>query len=66
MLSLESPASRMYRLAGGEVFGERYRTLDEIVAEIGALSEEAVVAAASEFFAPERQTVTWLGPAAAD
>lgn len=62
MLSLESPASRMYRLAGGEVFGEPYRTLDEICGAINGLTEEAVVAAASEFFAPERQSVTWLGP----
>ena len=62
MLSLEGPAARMYRLAGAEVYGEPYRSLDEMLAEVQALTEDQVAAAASEFFAPERQTVTWLGP----
>jgi predicted Zn-dependent peptidase len=65
MLSLESPAARMYRLAGAEVFGESYRSLDDVLAEVEGLRDDAVVAAAAEFFAPERQTVTWLGPAPA-
>ena len=62
VLSLESPGSRMYRLAGAELYGESYRSLDEMLAEVSGLKEEEVAAAASEFLAPERQTVTWLGP----
>ncbi|HXF95267.1 MAG TPA: pitrilysin family protein [Gemmatimonadales bacterium] len=62
MLSLESPAARMYRLAGSEIYGEPYRSLDQILADVAALSEDAVAAAAAEFFDPDRQTVTWLGP----
>ncbi len=64
MLSLESPSARMYRLAGGEVYGEPYRSLDALLAEVDRLSDEVVMDVAGEFFAPERQTVTWLGPAA--
>jgi predicted Zn-dependent peptidase len=62
MLSLESPAARMYRLAGSEIYGEPYRSLDEMLADVASLTETEVAAAAAEFFTPERQTVTWLGP----
>jgi predicted Zn-dependent peptidase len=63
MLSLESPGSRMHRLAAVELTRDRYRRLDEILAEIDAVSLEDVRAAGAEFFAPERQTVVSLGPA---
>jgi predicted Zn-dependent peptidase len=63
VLSIESPTSRMYRLASSEIYGEQYKSLDEMLAEVGALTEDEVCAGAAEFFAPERQTVTWLGPA---
>jgi predicted Zn-dependent peptidase len=62
MLSLESPLSRMYRLAAGAVFGEPYQTLDDVLARVAALTEDDVAAAAAEFFAPARQTTVWLGP----
>jgi predicted Zn-dependent peptidase len=62
MLSLESPLSRMYRLAAGAVYGEAYETLDEVLARVSSLSTDDVAAAAAEFFAPERQTTVWLGP----
>jgi predicted Zn-dependent peptidase len=62
MLSLESPSARMYRLAGFPVHGESYQSLDQVLAAVGGLSEEEVGAVAAEFFAPERQTVVWLGP----
>ncbi|HEX2779421.1 MAG TPA: pitrilysin family protein [Gemmatimonadaceae bacterium] len=64
-LSLESPSSRMYRAAGTELYGEPYRTLDETLALIQAISLDDVAAVSAEFFAPERQTVLSLGPAAA-
>ena len=64
LLSLEAPAAKMYRLASGAVFGDRYRTLDELQAAVGALTEEDVAAVAAEYFSPERQTVVWLGPKA--
>ena len=61
MLSLESPMSRMHRLAGVELTRDRYRRLDEILAEIDAVSAGDVRAVAAEFFNPERQTLVRLG-----
>jgi predicted Zn-dependent peptidase len=62
MLSLESPASRMARLAGFVLHDDEYRTLDQMLAEIAAVTAEDVAAVAAEFFAPDRQTIVRLGP----
>ncbi len=62
MLSLESPGARMGRLAGFTLNDDRYRPLDEMLAEIDAVTSEDVAAVAGEFFAPERQTIVRLGP----
>lgn len=62
MLSLESPVARMGRLAGFTLHGDHYRPLDEMLAEIDAVSEADIRAVAAEFFAPERQSVVRLGP----
>jgi len=62
MLSLESPTSRMYRLASTAVYSEPYRSLDEVLQTVEALTADEVSTMASEFFAPERQTVVSLGP----
>jgi len=61
MLSLESPSARMYRLASFPVYGEPYRSLDEVVAAVAGLTEDEVATVAAEFFDPARQTVVWLG-----
>ncbi len=62
MLSLESPGSRMSRLATLALHEEPYRPLDAILAEIEAVTIDEVAAIAAEFFQPERQTVVRLGP----
>ena len=62
MLSLESPVSRMYRLAGFPVYGDQYLNLDEMVARVEGLTEGDVAAVAQEYLAPERQTTVSLGP----
>ncbi|HET8622060.1 MAG TPA: pitrilysin family protein [Gemmatimonadales bacterium] len=62
MLSLESPISRMGRLAGFVLHGDRYRTLDEMLAEITAVTPDEIAGVAAEFFDPDRQTVVRLGP----
>jgi len=62
MLSLESPAARMGRLAGFILHDDRYRPLDEMLSEIDGVTSEEIASVASEFFAPERQTVVRLGP----
>ncbi|MEO5815916.1 MAG: insulinase family protein, partial [Gemmatimonadaceae bacterium] len=61
-LSLESVSARMYRCAGVELYGEPYRSLDEMLALVDAVTEEQIADVAREFFAPERQTVVSLGP----
>jgi len=61
-LSLESVSSRMYRCASVELYGEPYRTLDEMLAQVDAVTEEQVADVAREFFDPARQTVVSLGP----
>jgi predicted Zn-dependent peptidase len=62
MLSLESPTAKMYRLASTSVNGERYLSLDEMLATVAALTADDMASAASEFFQPERQTIVSLGP----
>jgi predicted Zn-dependent peptidase len=61
-LSLESVSSRMYRAASVELYHEPYRTLDDVLALIDAITVEEVASVAREFFAPERLTVVSLGP----
>ena len=64
-LSLESVSSRMYRAAGSELYDEEYRSLDELLALVDGISQEAVAEVTREFFTPEAQTVVSLGPRAA-
>src|SRR2546430_12290149 len=63
MLSLESPSARMYRLASFPIYGEPYRSLDEVVAAVAGLTEQEVADVAAGFFDPARQTGVWLGKA---
>ena len=62
MLSLESPAARMGRLAGFVLHDDEYRALDQALDEIDAVTADDVAAVAAEFFPAERQTVVRLGP----
>ena len=64
-LSLESPTSRMYRAAGTELYGEPYRTLDELLALIEAIDSETVAQLCKTYYVPGRQTLVSLGPRAA-
>jgi predicted Zn-dependent peptidase len=63
-LSLESVSSRMYRAAGVELYGEPFRTLDDILAEIDRITPDDVADVARRYFDPALQTVVSLGPAA--
>jgi predicted Zn-dependent peptidase len=65
-LSLESVSSRMYRAASVELYDEPFRTLDEILALIDAISIDDVLRVASVYFDPERMTVVSLGPKGAE
>ncbi len=64
VLSLEGAGSRMYRAAGVELYGEPFRTTDELLAQVDAVDAETVREVARTFFAPGRQTVLTLGPGA--
>jgi predicted Zn-dependent peptidase len=61
-LALESPAARMFRLAGFPLHDVSYRSIDETLEDIEAVTPDEVAAVASEFFTPGRQTAVWLGP----
>lgn len=62
VLSLESPSSRMYRMASSELTQDRYRRIDEVLAEIDAVTASEVREITAEYFAPERQSILRLGP----
>ncbi len=64
-LSLESVTSRMYRAAAVELYGDPDRTLDEVLAEIDAITQDEVRQVSEEFFDPARQTLLSLGPGSA-
>jgi predicted Zn-dependent peptidase len=64
-LALESPTSRMYRAAGTELYGEPYRTLDELLALIDCIDSDTVADLCKTFYNPGRQTLVSLGPKAA-
>ncbi len=61
-LSLESVTSRMYRAAAVELYGDPDRSLDEVLAEIDAITHDDVREVAEEFFDPSGQMVLSLGP----
>ena len=61
-LSLESVGARMYRAAAVELYGEPYRTLDETLALVDAVTADDIQSVGREFFAPDKQTVLSLGP----
>lgn len=61
MISLESPASRMNRLAGVELYGEPYRRLDEIADRIDGVTAAEIERAAS-LYHPDRLAVMDLVP----
>ena len=63
-LSLESPTARMYRAAAVDLYGEPYRSLDEMLALVEGIEPDTIHQLAREFFAPDKQTVISLGPSA--
>src|SRR5262249_44254115 len=52
-LSMESVSARMFRAASVELYGDKYRTLDEVLAEIDRIDVDSVRAVCSSYFAPE-------------
>jgi predicted Zn-dependent peptidase len=62
VLSLESTGARMNRL-GSHILGDvPLLTVDELIARIDAVTQDDLVALASELFAPERLSAVGIGP----
>jgi predicted Zn-dependent peptidase len=61
LLSLESSMSRMSNLARQQMYFERFFGLDEILERVEGVTEEQVMAMATNLFQPERVAVTMLG-----
>jgi predicted Zn-dependent peptidase len=62
VLSMESSSSRLSRLAGTALFDEPFRTVEEVMALLDAVTLGDAAAVASEYFDPGSQTVLRLGP----
>jgi predicted Zn-dependent peptidase len=63
-LSLESTGARLYRLAAFALHDEPYESLDALIRRIDGVTRDQIVEAAARYFAPDRQFVLRLGPAA--
>jgi predicted Zn-dependent peptidase len=61
-LSMESVTARMYRAASVELYGDHYRTLDQLLAEVDQIDAATVAQVCRDYFAPEQQTLLTLGP----
>lgn len=64
VLSMEGISSRMYRAATTALYGEPFRTIDELMALVEAIDEEQVRDVARDFFDPNRHILVSLGPKA--
>jgi predicted Zn-dependent peptidase len=62
VLSLESSSTRLHRLAGTALYGEPFRTAEEVMQCVEAVTLDETAAIAAEYLAPDRQTVLRLGP----
>lgn len=62
MLSLESSHSRMNKLAKDELIAGAHTTLEDMIQEIDALTDQQIFCVARDFFIPNRMALTALGP----
>jgi predicted Zn-dependent peptidase len=62
MLALETPGSRMSKLARSEQYFGRQITLDEIIADVDAVEGEAVRHLAESLLVPDRLALAAIGP----
>ena len=62
VLSLESTGARMNRLGSHILGGVPLLSVDELIAQIDAVTREDLAALAGELFAPEQLSATGIGP----
>lgn len=60
--SMESVSARMYRAAATDLYGVPYRSLDEVLALVEAITPDDTAAVCRDYFAPGNQSVLTLGP----
>lgn len=65
MLSLESSHSRMNKLAKDELIAGGHTSLEEMLSEIEAITEQRVLRLAQELLTPDTMALTGLGPLSA-
>jgi predicted Zn-dependent peptidase len=65
VLSLEGVSSRLYRAAEVALYDEPYRPVDELLAELDAVTPDEVRAACAAYLNPDQCCVLSLGPTAA-
>ena len=65
VLSLEGVSSRLYRAAEVALYDEPYRPVDELLAELDAVTPAQVRAACAAYLDPAQCSVLSLGPVAA-
>lgn len=63
VLSMESSGARLSRLAGTELYDEPFRSVEEVLALVDAVTQDDVAALAATYYDPDRQVVLRLGPA---
>ncbi|MBU6364625.1 MAG: insulinase family protein [Gemmatimonadetes bacterium] len=62
VLGMEGIGARMYRAASTALYGEPFRSVDELMAEVDAIDEALVGEVAREYFDPDRHLLVSLGP----
>ncbi len=62
MLSLESSHSRMNKLAQDELIAGTHTSLEDMLAELDAVTMQQILRVAQELFAPGTMAITCLGP----
>lgn len=60
-LSMESSSARLHRLAATALYGEPFRSLEEVVARVDAVTLDEVAALAAQYYDPAAQLLLTLG-----
>ncbi len=62
MLGLENMSSRMMRLGGGELYFEKYVSLDTVLKNVDAVTADQIVAVADDLFVDDRFSTVVIRP----
>jgi predicted Zn-dependent peptidase len=62
VIALESSNSRLHRLAGTALYGEKFLSIEEVMRRVDSVTLADVKSLAEEYFQPDSQVVVRLGP----